>query len=114
MSGTLEPWKPSLAAEFRAAPGVEDWSAGVDGASVEYRTRDFATGARLFAAITELAEAANHHPDVDIRYSSVRVRLFTHSAQRLDGEGCRAGAADLRGRSRTRRRSRRRARGIIS
>lgn len=71
------------AAEFRSASGLEDWGAGVTGASVEYRTKDFATGARLFAAITERAEAANHHPDVDIRYSSVRVRLFTHSARGL-------------------------------
>jgi len=71
------------AEEFRSAAGVADWRAGVNGASVEYRTGDFATGARLFAAITALAEAANHHPDVDIRYPSVRVRLFTHSAKRL-------------------------------
>lgn len=71
------------AEQFRSAPGVEDWGAGVDGAAVEYRTRDFATGARLFAAITELAEAANHHPDVDIRYSTVRIHLFTHSAHGL-------------------------------
>ena len=69
------------AEEFRATSGVEDWGVGVNGAVVEYHTRDFATGARLFEAITGLAEAANHHPDVDIRYSHVRVRLFTHSAK---------------------------------
>lgn len=69
------------AEEFRATSGVEDWGVGVNGAVVEYHTRDFATGARLFEAITRLAEAANHHPDVDIRYSHVRVRLFTHSAK---------------------------------
>jgi 4a-hydroxytetrahydrobiopterin dehydratase len=69
------------AEEFRSTPGVEDWGVGVNGAVVEYQTGDFATGARLFQAITELAEAANHHPDVDIRYSHVRVRLFTHSAK---------------------------------
>jgi 4a-hydroxytetrahydrobiopterin dehydratase len=66
--------------EFRSSPGVADWRAGVNGASVEYRTGDFATGAALFSAIAELAEAADHHPDVEIRYPSVRVRLFTHSA----------------------------------
>ena len=69
------------AEEFRATAGVEDWGVGVNGAVVEYHTRDFATGARLFETITGLAEAANHHPDVDIRYSHVRVRLFTHSAK---------------------------------
>ena len=71
------------AAEFRSAPGVEGWGAGVEGAAVEFRTGDFATGARLFAAIAELADAANHHPDVEVRYTTVRVRLITHSAHGL-------------------------------
>ncbi|GAA1992223.1 4a-hydroxytetrahydrobiopterin dehydratase [Microbacterium pumilum] len=69
--------------EFTSASGVEGWRAGVNGASIEYRTGDFATGARLFASIAELADAARHHPDVDIRYASVQVRLFTHSARGL-------------------------------
>ncbi|HWI31860.1 MAG TPA: 4a-hydroxytetrahydrobiopterin dehydratase [Microbacterium sp.] len=67
-------------AEFRSADGVEDWRPRVTGAFALFRTQDFATGARLLAAIAELAEQANHHPDVDIRYRSVRVRLVTHSA----------------------------------
>lgn len=71
------------AVEFRSAVGVADWQADADGAWVEYRTGDFATGARLFDAIAELAEAANHHPDIDVRYPSVRVHLFTHSARGL-------------------------------
>lgn len=66
--------------EFRAFPGVEDWRPRATGAFALFRTRSFATGAQLFAAIAELAEAADHHPDVDVRYSTVRVRLLTHSA----------------------------------
>lgn len=69
--------------EFRSSPGVEDWHATASGAFARFRTEDFATGAKLFAAIAELAETANHHPDVDVRYSAVRVRLFTHSADGL-------------------------------
>lgn len=69
--------------QFRSSPGVEDWQAEASGAYARFRTGDFATGARLFAAIAELAEAANHHPDVDVRYTAVRVRLFTHSADGL-------------------------------
>ena len=30
--------------------------------------------------VAELAEAANHHPDIDIRYNRVRLTLSTHSA----------------------------------
>ncbi|HWM17083.1 MAG TPA: 4a-hydroxytetrahydrobiopterin dehydratase [Microbacterium sp.] len=68
------------AEQFGALPGVQDWHAGESGAIAEFRTGDFAAGARLFAAIAGLAEAANHHPDVDVRYASVRVTLITHSA----------------------------------
>jgi len=66
--------------EFRAEAGVDDWRPGEGGAVAEFQTGDFAAGARLFAAIAELAEAANHHPDVTVTYRSVRVTLITHSA----------------------------------
>lgn len=66
--------------EFRALPGVEDWHPRVTGAFALFRTGSFAVGAQLFGAIAELADAADHHPDVDVRYSHVRVRLLTHSA----------------------------------
>jgi len=66
--------------EFRGFPGVEDWRPRATGAFAQFRTGSFATGAKLFDAITELAEAADHHPDVDVRYARVRVRLMTHSA----------------------------------
>jgi len=66
--------------EFRAFPGVEDWRPRVTGAFALFRTGSFAAGAQLFEAIAELADAADHHPDVDVRYAAVRVRLFTHSA----------------------------------
>ncbi|WP_164861679.1 4a-hydroxytetrahydrobiopterin dehydratase [Microbacterium sp. CPCC 204701] len=66
--------------EFRAHRGVADWTPGEAGAVANFRTGNFAIGAQLFAVIAELAEEADHHPDVDIRYSSVRVTLMTHSA----------------------------------
>ena len=69
--------------QFRSSPGVEDWHATASGAFARFRTGDFATGAELFTAIAELAEEANHHPDVDVRYAAVRVRLYTHSADGL-------------------------------
>ena len=30
--------------------------------------------------VGELAETANHHPDIDIRYRNVRIALTTHDA----------------------------------
>ena len=31
-------------------------------------------------AVAHLAEIANHHPDVDIRYTKITLRLMTHDA----------------------------------
>ena len=70
-------------ADFRAATSADGWRAGANGAHITYATNDFATGARLFAGIAGLAEEANHHPDVDVRYAQVSVHLFTHSAKGL-------------------------------
>jgi 4a-hydroxytetrahydrobiopterin dehydratase len=43
-------------------------------------TKDFATGLALVDRIGAAAEAANHHPDVDLRYTAVEVRLTSHDA----------------------------------
>ena len=44
-----------------------------------YRAPDFPTAIALVDAVATKAEAANHHPDMDIRYSSVEFALSTHS-----------------------------------
>jgi 4a-hydroxytetrahydrobiopterin dehydratase len=41
---------------------------------------DFAEALALVVEIGRLAEAADHHPDIDIRYRNVRLNLSTHSA----------------------------------
>jgi 4a-hydroxytetrahydrobiopterin dehydratase len=56
-----------------------DWRVIRDAASTHFRTGSFAKGLALVDAIGELAEAANHHPDIDLRYAGVTVRLKTHS-----------------------------------
>ena len=33
--------------------------------------------------VARLADAADHHPDIDIRFTKVTVRLFTHDAKAL-------------------------------
>jgi 4a-hydroxytetrahydrobiopterin dehydratase len=64
--------------EFRAAEGVSDWRVLFDGARAHYSSGTFEKGAALVFAIAELADAAGHHPDVELRYSSVSVRLTSH------------------------------------
>src|SRR6185437_15565746 len=54
-----------------------------DGACAHFRTGSFAVGVALVDAIGRLAEAANHHPDVDLRYAGVTVRLWTHEVDGL-------------------------------
>ena len=46
--------------------------------SVENPT--FLDGIRLVATVAQLAESMNHHPDIDIRWTTVTFRLSTHSA----------------------------------
>jgi 4a-hydroxytetrahydrobiopterin dehydratase len=40
----------------------------------------FLAGIRLVDAVAEAAEAANHHPDIDIRWRTVTFRLSTHDS----------------------------------
>lgn len=67
------------AQQFRDAAGVEDWRTIVGGgwACAYFRTGSFAAGVELVRAIGEVAAAANHHPDVDLRPEGVSVKLFT-------------------------------------
>ena len=44
------------------------------------RGRDFADSLAYVNAVGALAEDANHHPDIDIRWNVVTLRLTTHSA----------------------------------
>jgi 4a-hydroxytetrahydrobiopterin dehydratase len=41
---------------------------------------DFKAAMAFVNRVAELAEAANHHPDIDIRYSKVTLALSTHDA----------------------------------
>jgi 4a-hydroxytetrahydrobiopterin dehydratase len=65
--------------QFHEAAGVDDWRVLFEGACAYFGTRSFAAGVALVDAICKLADAANHHPDVDLRYAGVTVRLITHS-----------------------------------
>jgi 4a-hydroxytetrahydrobiopterin dehydratase len=56
-----------------------DWRIVRDDAATHFRPESFAAGVALIDAIGRLADAANHHPDVDLRFHSVTVRLKTHS-----------------------------------
>lgn len=61
-------------------PGGPDWEL-VDGRLVKAVACNGFAGALAFVGdVGVLAEEANHHPDIDIRYNRVRLVLTTHDA----------------------------------
>jgi 4a-hydroxytetrahydrobiopterin dehydratase len=62
---------------FVASEGAEDWRVLGDGATAFFRTESFEAGARLVQAIAELDGLDARHPDVDVRWDGVTVRLIT-------------------------------------
>src|ERR1700722_11071449 len=68
--------------EFLESDGVDDWRGGSGIACAYFGTGSFRAGVALVDAIGDLADDANHHPDVDLRYPSVVVWPSPH-----DGAG---------------------------
>ena len=46
----------------------------------EVQREDFVEAMGFVNEVAGLAEAANHHPDIDIRWNTVTLHLSTHSA----------------------------------
>ncbi len=66
--------------EVDAALAGLDWERQGDVLVKVVRRDDFAGALAFVDAVGELAEAADHHPDIDIRWNTVTLRLTTHSA----------------------------------
>lgn len=69
-----------ITAEQFLAAAPPGWTVADDVAGAVYATGTFAAGVRFVVAVGELADAADHHPDVDLRYPTVTLRLTTHDA----------------------------------
>jgi 4a-hydroxytetrahydrobiopterin dehydratase len=59
------------------------WSKVLDRLVARFETGDFSSGAALVSRIAEAADAANHHPDVDLRYPHVTVTLKSHDVDAI-------------------------------
>ena len=46
----------------------------------QYELKDFVHAIGFVNSVALLAEKANHHPDIDIRWNKVKLVLSTHSA----------------------------------
>jgi 4a-hydroxytetrahydrobiopterin dehydratase len=63
--------------ELGSLPG---WARRGDVLTRLYSFRNFAESMAFVNRVADAAEAANHHPDIDIRYSKVTLTLSTHDA----------------------------------
>ncbi len=75
---------------------LSGWSAAGDEIRKTYQFENFVRAVAFVNRVADAAEAANHHPDIDIRYNKVTIALTTHDeggisdkdvalARRLDG-----------------------------
>jgi 4a-hydroxytetrahydrobiopterin dehydratase len=63
-----------------ALSDLEGWELA-DGALVRtFRFADFVRAVDFVEQLAEVAEAQRHHPDIDIRYNKVTLRLSSHDA----------------------------------
>jgi len=62
-----------------ALGGLPGWELTGGEIVKEYKFADFVAALAFVNRLAERAEAANHHPDIDIRWNTVRLALATHS-----------------------------------
>ncbi|GAC1414431.1 MAG: 4a-hydroxytetrahydrobiopterin dehydratase [Gemmatimonadaceae bacterium] len=64
----------------RELGNLPGWSRRGEVITKTFQFRNFLTGIEFVSAIAKAAETADHHPDIDIRYTKVICTLSTHSA----------------------------------
>jgi len=59
---------------------LSGWRRNGDSIVRDYRFPDFAGALEFVNRVAAVAERANHHPDIDIRYNNVRLVLTSHDS----------------------------------
>jgi 4a-hydroxytetrahydrobiopterin dehydratase len=79
------PYAPLLSDDAIAAALIElpDWQRDGDTIRRELRFPTFPEAIAFVDRVAELAEAADHHPDIDIRWRRVVLRLTTKASHGL-------------------------------
>ncbi len=62
-----------------ALGGMAGWTVSHGELEKTYSFSSFPAGVAFVGRVAEAAERAGHHPDIDIRYDKVTLRLSTHS-----------------------------------
>ena len=63
-----------------ALADLEGWSQEGETIARTFRFADFVHAIGFVEHLAEVAEAQHHHPDIDIRYNKVTLRLSSHDA----------------------------------
>ncbi|MQA32187.1 4a-hydroxytetrahydrobiopterin dehydratase [Modestobacter roseus] len=63
-----------------ALAGLPEWSGDTSGIERTVQGIDFADAAEVMADLALAAGELDHHPDVDVRWRTLRIAVTTHSA----------------------------------
>jgi 4a-hydroxytetrahydrobiopterin dehydratase len=66
----------AIAEKLKALPG---WEYRNDAIDKRFRFKEFMDGIRFVDRIAEIAESADHHPDIQINYTRITFTCTTHS-----------------------------------
>lgn len=80
----------AVAAALTDLPG---WTRDGDALVLSVTAPSFAAGIELVNRVAAAAERADHHPDIDIRWATVRFACSTHSAGGLTAKDVALAAA---------------------
>jgi 4a-hydroxytetrahydrobiopterin dehydratase len=59
---------------------LKGWKREGNEITKQFELKDFVHAMGFVSSVALLAEKANHHPDIDIRWNKVKLVLSTHSA----------------------------------
>ncbi len=72
---------PKLTGQQIADARLDGWAYLLGGLQTRIHTPDFATGLAIVNAIGAAAEEMDHHPDLNLRYTYLDIRLTSHDVQ---------------------------------
>ena len=64
----------------QALQNLPGWSVAHNAIERNFKFADFVAAMAFVNRVADLAEQAQHHPDIDIRYNQVKITLTTHDA----------------------------------
>lgn len=71
--------------QVEAEEGLADWRMMFQTLETRFATGDFATGLELIARIGAVAEELGHHPELDLRFPTLHVRLISRDVFGVTG-----------------------------